>query len=166
MGETKTTLHLNILSGLDREHVFATTPAPKSTITISFYQGSRAEELSSSVKQAIFALRQTSPLSQRQPNEQMNPLESCTSLNDVSFILEDPKDGSFVTLNASIPANTTLNCLLLPPPQPSTSAPPIPFSSPTSRNTALANISSSTGNANSIRAAVVKFERINAHLAN
>ncbi|GMH63356.1 hypothetical protein TrRE_jg9116 [Triparma retinervis] len=165
MSETRATIHLNVLSALDREPVFASPPASKQTTTISFYKSSR-EELSLSVKQAIFALRQTSSLAQRPCDGQMNPLESCATLNDVSFILEDPKDGSFVTLNASIPSNTTLNCLLLPPAQTSMSPPPMSFSSPSSRNTALANISSSTGNTNSIRAAVVKFERINAHLAN
>ena len=158
----KAKLHLTLLSGHDRQPVFSSTsPGYKSTTTITFFEGSQASEISNALKDTIHALKLTSPLSPRPIDSPSNPLENCSSPSDVSFVLEDPKDGSFVAITASMPSNMNLNCLLLPhsPSQHTTVSPLMSFSSPSSRNTALGAATSGNTNSSALRASIVKVRR-------
>ncbi|GMH98621.1 hypothetical protein TrVE_jg11946 [Triparma verrucosa] len=144
--KNKVTIKLNLL---DRGREQLQAPP----INFSFYLGSSSEELEDSLKRALHHTIQSLPSSPSSP--------SSASASSLDFVLEDPSDGSYVALSSSIPGKTTLNCLVLPPLSPAAStSPPPSLNISSTRRSSLANTNQG------FQASIMKFERVNAHLAN
>ena len=154
--------YIVLATGLNREPVIVDQNG-KGRLAISFFEGSSDLSVSETIKQAIFMMRTTNCLVSSTMNFD-NPLESYSSSSDVNFILEDPTDGSFVATSNAIPDGVVLNCLVLKKSPSSSSS--SSSSSPSRADCLEAGRDSSGRFENGEISPIVKFERLNSHLAN
>jgi len=204
----KTVLRLSVLSAQSREALFPPSSVGSSrqtlqTTNISFYPSSSDASIHLAISSAISSLLEAHSGTQA---VRRHAGGTGAELQPPRFILEDASDGSFVTLNSSLPNNSNFNCLLLPPssaaPRPSAAAAaaatatastseasrqPPPQESTAAKSGAprcsnfVSSLFSSSTRASSMdkaagpplapdesnfRSSLLKFERINAHLAN